>query len=386
RVGEIRGQIADWQLRGCRAVRVMTGPLFSAALAYRLPMLGEPDRRLDGTWALARRQAGVLSLAALNKHLSVLQAQQITTRHCETIRIDYPFTPRALDQTRALDGHWSLGHGAPAIGQPFHGRALNSFRIGRSTSVLVEVERVLARALTLYAAPQPLARDDESRPLWKPIRLDGRWGLGRLKAPDARLLLRGRYAAQTTIASTTRQQISKDIQLHAPYTPQRLNRYRGLGTHWHLRAGERLSQPRAGGSVLDGFSLGRPSVVVRRALAMRQSAATVACPERLSRQYRFRLKRWPRQLDGQWALGALRQLDGQWALDGRSPLKARKMTDSHRLNGGRLMLNDSGSAEPSIERDARSPWPRALNGAWQIGAPARHPEFHLIIHKGAAYG
>lgn len=386
RVGEMRGQIADWQLTGCRAARTMTGRLFSAASAYRLPMIGEPDRRLDGTWALSRRQADALSRAALEKRVGVLQAQRITARHCETIRIDYPFTPRSLDQTRALDGHWSLGKGAPAIGQPFHGRTLNGFRIGRSTSVLVENDRARKHAITLYAAPQPLARDDESRPLWQPVRLDGRWGLGRLKAPETLLMLRGRYAADAPVFCTTRKHISKQISLHTPYTPRRLSRYRGLGAHWQLRDGEALSQLRYGGSVLDGFSLGRPSVVVRRALALRQSAASVASPERLSRQYRFRLKRWPRQLDGEWALGALRRLDGRWTLDGQSPLKARKMTHCHRLNDGRLMLNDSGPAEPSIERHARSPWPRALNGRWQIGAPAQHPEFTLMINKGAAYG
>lgn len=55
RVGEIRGGVSSWRLQNKRIDGSVRVSIATSVTPYQLPCLGQPGRRLDGSWALGQR-------------------------------------------------------------------------------------------------------------------------------------------------------------------------------------------------------------------------------------------------------------------------------------------------------------------------------------------
>ena len=55
RVGEIRGGVSSWRLKNSRIDGSVHVRIEAGVTPYQPPKLGQPGRRLDGSWALGRR-------------------------------------------------------------------------------------------------------------------------------------------------------------------------------------------------------------------------------------------------------------------------------------------------------------------------------------------
>lgn len=71
RVGEVRGGVSRWHLKSERIQSSVLMRSSASVKAYRLPRLGEPDRRLDASWALGKRALHVSGHASLTKSLDI---------------------------------------------------------------------------------------------------------------------------------------------------------------------------------------------------------------------------------------------------------------------------------------------------------------------------
>ncbi|MCO7215999.1 hypothetical protein [Halomonas sp. OfavH-34-E] len=178
RLGERRGGTSHWRLHACRARGVLESASYATATAYREPALGEPGRRLDGTWALSRPQSEAFGWGDLDKQVAVTQPQQLLTTFHDEIRIDYPFTPRHLGSARRLDGRWRLREGAK-LKAAWAGQKLNGWRLGRRPGIVAEHELSAELGGIASASPARLPPNPQPKRLarWN-RRLDGAWSLG----------------------------------------------------------------------------------------------------------------------------------------------------------------------------------------------------------------
>lgn len=178
RLGERRGGASRWHLHSCRARVSLDIESHAETTVYRAPQLGEPGRRLDGSWALSRPQSDAFGWAALDKQIAVTQPQQLLTTFHDQVRIDYPFTPRKLGSARRLDGRWKLRAGAK-LKAAWAGQKLGGWKLGRQPGITAEHELSADLRGTASAAPARLPPNPVPKRLarWN-RRLDGAWSLG----------------------------------------------------------------------------------------------------------------------------------------------------------------------------------------------------------------
>lgn len=209
RLGERRGGLSRWRLKGCRIAAPLHVETFGEDIAYRMPKVGEPGRRLDGSWALSRRQAEAFGWGALDKQVVVEQPQKLLTTFHEEIRLDYPFTPRKLGSARRLDGRWKLRAGAK-LKSAWAGQKLDGWRLGRQPGITAEHELAADLRGAASAAPARLPMNPEPKRLarWN-RRLDGSWALGAVSRfgefkLDGRMRLHARKMTQANALGSFR--------------------------------------------------------------------------------------------------------------------------------------------------------------------------------------
>lgn len=408
RLGERRGGVSRWKLHACRARGILNISSESSIDAYRTPKVGEPGRRVDGTWALSRPQSEAFSWGELDKQVAIEQPQALLTTFHDQIRINYPFTPRKLGSAKRLDGRWRIGAGVK-LKAAWAGQKLNGWKLGRAPGVAAEATGSLSIKATATAAPERLFSDpvppalSSDSPLtmgnfslgldeWqgrkgtagvrtaqhpgRRLRLTG-WPLGGMASPGSSRRLEKQIHIDQPLEASVKTSLQKHIPLDYPFTPPRLDESRSLDGGWQLRQGEKLKAGR-GEQKLDGWKLGRkPSIPAEHLMTARLRSEACAAPGRLPPDRTpQRLTRWPRQLDGGWALGAVSRF-GAFKLDGNMRLQSRKMTQSHRIGSFKLGLNELDGTSTTAHSPATRSVP--LNG-WKLGAMAS-PEFSLVIVK-----
>lgn len=176
RIGEKRGAVSTWRLKGCRVTSTALMQSAASAPAYRLPKLSEADRRLDGTWRVGGRGLDTDSHADITSSSTIALPHTVEITHHEAIRLDYPATPAKLggharlSPWRRLDGRWSVGE--TTVPRPF------GFALRREGGVLAESETVISSSADAWAMPEKLARPIATKLGAVPRRLDGRWYVG----------------------------------------------------------------------------------------------------------------------------------------------------------------------------------------------------------------
>lgn len=224
RVGEKRGSPLTWRLRPCRITGVQLGEKRLDLEAYDLmPRAGEPWRRLDGRWALGRRRRHeLLSLAQLDQRAAIAAGAQVQAAFGESIRLDYPFTPKRIGRMLRLDGRWRLGtghtlwrsyrplNGTWALkpgerfwagkGPPLDGR----WTLGRAPSIGVDASFQGRADIALLGRAPTLGRAYSRRIHRRPRPLDGSWTLKALHRLgqfrlDGRTALKTRKMTQSQV-------------------------------------------------------------------------------------------------------------------------------------------------------------------------------------------
>ena len=176
RLGERRGGLTAWRLKGCRVTSSALLQSAASAPAYRLPKLAEDDRRLDGTWKIGGRGLDTDSHADLRSLTEIALPHTVESTHHETIRLDYPATPAKLGgrvrltSWRRLDGRWGVGE--TTVPRRF------GFPLRREGGVLTESAATVASAADAWVMPERLARPLATKLGPVARRLDSGWQLG----------------------------------------------------------------------------------------------------------------------------------------------------------------------------------------------------------------
>lgn len=176
RLGERRGGLSAWSLKGCRASSMASMQSSTAAIAYRLPKLAETDRRLDGSWRIGGRGADTDSHAHITVASQIAAPQDVVFTHHENIRLDYPATPAKLGGRahlapwRRLDGRWSVGETIAA--RPF------GFKVRSEDAIQAETCTAVTVASQAYVSPERLAQPAATKLAPVARRLDRSWHLG----------------------------------------------------------------------------------------------------------------------------------------------------------------------------------------------------------------
>lgn len=175
-LSERRGGISAWRLKGCRVSSNLAMQSHASAIAYRLPKLSEPDRRLDGSWKVGGRAQDVDSHALMASSSQIAVPQDVQIALHESLRMNYPATPAKLggyarlSPWRRLDGRWSVGE--TTVPRAF------GFKVRREQSVLVESTTALASVAQAYVSPEKLAMPVATKLSPVARRLDRSWQLG----------------------------------------------------------------------------------------------------------------------------------------------------------------------------------------------------------------
>ncbi|WP_071078990.1 phage tail protein I [Janthinobacterium lividum] len=176
RLGERRGALSTWHLKGGRIDSNTLMHSAAAASVYRLPQLAETDRRLNGTWRIGARIAAAASHSSITAATSIAAAQSVTVTHHTSVRIDYPATPAKLGaRTRLaawgrLDGRWAVG--STVIARPF------GFALRREDAIQAEASTAMASTSASYVSPERLTRRAPIKMAPTVRRLDGSWHPG----------------------------------------------------------------------------------------------------------------------------------------------------------------------------------------------------------------
>lgn len=175
-LGEQRGAISAWRLKGSRVDSNTLMQSAAAASVYRLPQLAETDRRLNGAWRIGARIAGAASHSSITAASSIAAPQMVTVTHHTSMRIDYPATPAKLGARarlaawRRLDGRWAVGSTVTA--RPF------GFALWRDEAILAESSTAVVSASASYVNPERLTQRAPIRMAPTVRRLDGSWHPG----------------------------------------------------------------------------------------------------------------------------------------------------------------------------------------------------------------
>ena len=175
RLGQVIGGRSSWHLRGCRIASHLAMASNAAPIAYGLPTIGEPWRRLDGTWRLSERASALMSRLALSTGAAISAPSRASSSHGEHIRLDYPATPARLTRAssltswRRLDGRWRIGE--PIRRQPF------GFALRRGAPIVVSSRLACAMRDGTRVSPERLTRPITIK-MGQRRHLDGSWHLG----------------------------------------------------------------------------------------------------------------------------------------------------------------------------------------------------------------
>lgn len=177
RLGEARGGLSKWRLKGCRIGSSAVIKSAASAGAYRLPKLGETGRRLDATWLLGGRSAEAAGYSGMAASSQITVLQSLITTYHEHARMDYPGTPAKLGAVarlapwRRLNGNWRVG--MKSSPRPF------GFRVRRGISVVVETAVAVQSTCEAYVSPEKLTYFQG-----RALKLNGDWGVGAPAAPE----------------------------------------------------------------------------------------------------------------------------------------------------------------------------------------------------------
>lgn len=183
RVGERRGGKSAWRLNGCRVQSSALVASVASPAVYRLPGLGEPGRRLDGSWKLSGRSLHVVSRAAVRKSLEATAAAGLVTTFHDRHQIRYTSTPARLGRLatlaswRRLDGRWKVGE--RSVHRSF------GFAVRRDDALLASSTTMTSSVSDAWAAPEKLS----SPGLDRHLSLDGGWRIGGPAAPEFKLVV-----------------------------------------------------------------------------------------------------------------------------------------------------------------------------------------------------
>ena len=175
RLGQVIGGRSSWHLRGCRIVSHLAMASNAAHIAYGLPTIGEPWRRLDGTWRLSERASALMGRLAMASRALISLPSRAGTTYGEHIRMDYPATPARLTRAatlapwRRLDGRWRIGE--PIRPQPF------GFALRRGKPIMVSSHLACAMRDDMRVNPERLTRPITIK-MGRRRHLDGSWHLG----------------------------------------------------------------------------------------------------------------------------------------------------------------------------------------------------------------
>lgn len=176
RLGERRGAISAWRLKGSRVVSTAIMHSAAAASAYSLPQLAEAGRRLNGAWRVGARIASAVSHSSVTAASSIAATQTVAVTHHTSMRFDYPATPAKLGARarlaawRRLDGRWAIGSTVTAC--PF------GFALRRDQAILAESGIAMASLSASYVSPERLTRPAPIKMAPTVRRLDGSWHPG----------------------------------------------------------------------------------------------------------------------------------------------------------------------------------------------------------------
>ena len=176
RLGERRGAISAWRLKGSRIDSNTLMQSAAAASVYRLPQLAETDRRLNGAWGIGARIAGAASHSSITAASSIAALQKVAITHHTSMRLDYPATPAKLGARtrlaawRRLDGRWAVGSSVTA--RPF------GFTLLREDAILAEASTAMTSTSASYVSPERLTRRAPIKMAPTVRRLDGSWHPG----------------------------------------------------------------------------------------------------------------------------------------------------------------------------------------------------------------
>lgn len=175
-LGESRGGKSVWHLNGCRIQSSALLESAASAIIYRLPKVGDADRRLDGTWQLGGSTLYVGSHADMQKRIEMdIPAGLVTTFH-DRHQVKYPATPARLGSIarlapwRRLDGRWRVGE--KAVRRPF------GFAIERDDAFMADGALGMASTTDAWAIPERLARPAATKLTGRARKLNGAWFIG----------------------------------------------------------------------------------------------------------------------------------------------------------------------------------------------------------------
>ncbi|WMC11775.1 hypothetical protein PU634_05250 [Oceanimonas pelagia] len=367
KLGELRGGVSHWRLKSCRIASTTAMQSATETLLYQLPRLGQMDRRLNGGWALGRRQIDTLSHTEMTKRVEMAQSASTSVTFHEHHHINVP------GPAHKLGAPWRLGtgvrlNGSAALSGSVSGIKLNGFRLGRRGP---STERAMLGQVAGSTAAGPVFRVGEPG-----LQLSGGWRLGAVRSEASGAVgMDKRIELQQSLRM---EQITyhENMVMQFPFKAQRLGRQWGLGDGWRLGAGLRLGKA-VTGAKLGSFRLCRDQgIAVELSTTAQLSAeANTRAIIKLPRQTIVKLRRWNRRLDGAWPLGAVTRF-GRFALDG-TRLQNRKMRESYALGGFKLSpdeLSGQGIADTGLA------FRRPLDGSWQLGQVSQ-PEFMLTITR-----
>lgn len=232
RLGEQRGAISAWRLKGSRVDSNTLMQSAAAASVYRLPQLAETGRRLDGAWRLGGRDALTIAHSSITAASSIVAPQMVTVTHHTSMRIDYPATPAKLGARarlaawRRLDGRWAVGSSATDC--------RFGFALRRDTAIQAEASTAVVSASASYVNPERLSKRAPIRMAPTVRRLDGSWypgaenRIGRFQL-DGRRLRKQPFATCPRIGSFT---VMPDLQSTETGSGRRLY----LNGRWRIGA------------------------------------------------------------------------------------------------------------------------------------------------------
>jgi hypothetical protein len=188
RINEKRGGKSVWWLKSCRIESSALLTSTASALIYRLPKVGETDRRLDGSWKIGGQSPHVGSHAAMGKSIEMIASPSVVTTFHETHLIQYPATPARLGRVVRLAPWWRLD-GSWRVGGPTRRRPFD-FTIERDEAFLTEGALGLFSTASAWAMPEKLMADvasGASNDGARRLRIDGAWRIGSPAAPEFKI-------------------------------------------------------------------------------------------------------------------------------------------------------------------------------------------------------
>ncbi|WP_300755000.1 phage tail protein I [Janthinobacterium sp.] len=232
RLGEQRGAISACRLQGGRVVSTTMLQSTASASVFRLPVLAENGRSLNGTWRIGGQHISTFSLANISARSVIAAPSQLTITHHVALRMDYPVTPAKLGARaklapwRRLDGRWTVGSNSA--------NCRFGFALRRDSAIQAEAKAQMTSTAEAYISPERLARRAPVSLGATARRLDGSWRPGaenRLGnfCLDGRRLRARRFSTRPRIGMFS---VMQDVADKAGGSPRRLP----LNGQWRIGA------------------------------------------------------------------------------------------------------------------------------------------------------